>query len=179
MNRFVAGALAGLMVGSLGATTGSAQPSIYVGGGPSIPIGEYGDFAKTGWLAVAGLVVPVGPKGRSIGGELMYGSNKHDDTSGDKTNLPGAFGFLQYRAGDPSRAGVYFFGQAGVLNHQYKPGGTGLSDENEWGFSVGGGAGVDVPVGGVTIFVEGRVMTRSGTNFIPLMAGIGIPIGRR
>jgi hypothetical protein len=177
MKRTVAGVFTGLVVGSLVTTIGQGQAvsSIYVGGGPSFPIGEFGDYAKTGWLAAAGVSVAVGGRGLSIGGELMYGSNKHSDVAGDKTNLPGVFGFIQYRAGDPARPGVYFFGQAGVLNHQFKPA-TGSSD-NDWKFAVGGGAGIDIPVGGASIFVEGRVIARSGTNFIPVLAGFAIPIG--
>lgn len=122
----------------------------------------------------------MGDKGLSVGGEVMYGSNKHSDVAGDKTNLPGAFGFLMYRVGDQSKPGLYLFGQAGILNHQYKTSGSpGYSGESDWKFAAGGGAGVDIPAGGVSLFVEGRFITRSGTNFIPFQAGVSIPVGSK
>lgn len=180
MNRWITGVMAGAVVGTLAVSIAYGQASIYVSGGPSIPVGEYGDYAKTGWLATAGLSVPVGGKGLSVGGELMYGSNKHSDVAGDKTNLPGAFGFLMYRAGDQSKPGVYFFGQAGILNHQFKTSGSpGYSGESDWKPAAGGGVGVDIPVGGASVFVEGRFITRSGTSFIPIQAGVSIPVGSK
>ncbi len=180
MKRGIVGLVAGAVVGSLAVSMAHAQANIYIGGGPSIPVGEFGDYAKTGWLATAGFSVPVGGKGLSVGGEVMYGSNKHSDFAGDKTNLPGAFGFLMYRVGDQSKPGIYLFGQAGILNHQYKTSGSpGYSGESDWKFAAGGGAGVDIPAGGVNVFVEGRFITRSGTSFIPIQAGISIPVGSK
>jgi len=38
-------------------------------------------------------------------------------------------------------------------------------------------AGVDIPVGEASIWVEGRILSRSDTKFIPIMAGVAIPIG--
>jgi len=160
-------------------TAAQAQSAawIWAGGGATVPVGDYGDYAKTGWMAVAGVGVPIGGQGLSVGGEVLYGSNKHDDTSGDKTNLLGALAGLSYRVGDISKPGVYFMGLAGALNHQYKPGSTSASSDNEWKFAFGGGAGVDIPGGKVSIWVEGRILSRSDTKFIPIMAGIAIPIG--
>jgi hypothetical protein len=141
-------------------------------------MGEYGDYAKTGWLAAAGFSVPVGTPGLSLGLELALGSNKHSDIVGDKTNLFGGFGFVQYRVGNPEKPGVYVFGEVGALNHQYKPASSALPSEDDWGLAVGGGGGVDIPLGGVSLFAEARIISRSGTNFIPLMAGIAVPIGK-
>jgi hypothetical protein len=178
MNRAIVGAVATLLAGTLVTGSGHAQATVFVAAGPTFPIGEYGDYAKTGWLAMAGFTVPVGPQGLSVGGNLVYGSNKHSDVAGDKTNLPGVFGFLQYRVGPGDKPGVYFYGQLGALNHQYKSA-TPAANDSEWGFAWGGGAGVDIPVGRVSLFVEASLIARDGTNLVPLVAGLAIPVGTR
>ena len=179
MRRIVLVACAAVVAGSLATSIGQAQTSIFVGAGPTFPVGDYGTYAKTGWLAAAGFSVPVGTKGLSAGAELAFGSNKHSDIAGGKTNLFGGFGFLQYRVGNPAKPGVYLFGEAGALNHQYKPVSTSGVSSDDWGFAVGGGAGVDIPMGGVSLYVEARIITRSGTGFVPIMAGIAIPFGKK
>ncbi len=181
MRRILRAALVGAVAATLVSTAAQAQSAawIWAGGGATVPIGDYGDYAKTGWMATAGVGVPIGEQGLSVGGEFLYGSNKHDDTSGDKTNLLGALAGLSYRVGDPAKPGVYFMGMAGALNHQYKPGSTSESSDNEWKFAFGGGAGLDFPVGKVSIWVEGRILSRSDTKFIPIMAGVLIPIGSK
>ncbi len=179
MKRIVLGVCAAVVATSLVTSTGQAQTTIYVGGGPTFPIGDYGTYAKTGWLAAGGFSVPVGGKGLSVGAELAFGSNKHTAPVGDKTNLFGGFGFLQYRVGNSAKPGLYFFGEAGVLNHQYKPAAASGSSAEDWGFAVGGGAGIDIPMGSVGLFIEGRIITRSGTSFVPVMAGLAFPIGKK
>jgi len=170
-------------------TGAQAQVSVYVGGGATIPVGDFGSNAtncdacsnaKLGWMGQAGLMIQVGTQGLAVFGEGLYGSNKHDDTSGDKTNLFGGMAGLSYRVGDQAKPGIYFLGMVGGLNHQYKPGDTAEPTENEWKFAWGGGAGVDIPVGGANIFVEGRFMARSSsTQFVPIQAGVSIPIGKK
>jgi len=181
MRRIAGTMMAGLIGSLLVSSVARAQVSVYVAGGPTFPTGEYGTYAKTGWLAAAGVGVSVASvKGLSFGGEFVYGSNKHDGAEGDKTNLPGVFGYAEYRVGDEAKPGVYFFGQAGMLNHQYKPGASaGYSGDSEWKFAVGGGAGVDIPAGGVSIFVEARYLTRSGTNLVPVLVGVAVPVGSK
>ena len=43
---------------------GSASAQfVFLGAGPSFPIGDYGDYGKTGFLAAGGIGFPVGPEG--------------------------------------------------------------------------------------------------------------------
>lgn len=179
MRRVVIAVCAAVVALSLGTSSGHAQPTIFVGAGPTFPLGDYGEYAKTGWLAAAGFSVPVGAKGVSLGAELAFGTNKHEAAIPGKTNLFGGFGFLQYRVGDPAKPGVYVFGEAGVLNHQFKPPTSSGANDGDWGFAVGGGGGVDIPVGGASIFVEARIISRSGTSFVPLLAGLAFPVGKK
>lgn len=149
-----------------------AQAYLFVGGGPTFPSGEYGDYANTGWMAHAGLGFPVGPQGMSVGVDAFYGQNNHSDIDGDKTNPLGAMGFLLYRLGNPERPGVYLFGEGGLLVHKY--GSDTFDSESDSQFAFGGGAGVSIPLGSKSLFVEGHYTTSDGTNFISAIAGITI-----
>jgi hypothetical protein len=172
-------ALAAVLATSLVPSVSSAQVTLFFGAGPAFPMGEFGDYAKTGWQAIGGFSVPVGSKGLSVGSNLSFGSNKHSDIAGDKTNLFGGFGFLQYRVGNPERPGIYIFGEAGVLSHAYKPASSTGNDETDWKPAVGAGAGLDIPVGGAGLFIEASIVARSGTAFVPIMAGFAVPVGGR
>jgi len=155
--------------------TASAQ-SIFVGGGVTIPSGDYGDYAKTGWIADAGVTFDIGEQGLWVYGEGFYGSNKHDDDSGDKTNVYGAMGGVGYEFDTGGSLGIYVFGGAGLMVHQYKPD-TGDSDsESKFGYE--GGAGVDFPLGDrIGLWVEGRFMGSKDTNFFGILAGLGFDLG--
>lgn len=179
MRRIVGVALAALLATSLVPSVSSAQVTLFFGAGPTFPMGEFGDYAKTGWQAIGGFSVPVGNKGLSVGSNLSLGSNKHSGIAGDKTNLFGGFGFLQYRFGNPARPGIYIYGEGGVLSHSYKPGSSTIPDETDWKPAVGAGAGVDIPVGGAGLFIEASIVARSGTAFVPIMAGFAVPVGRK
>lgn len=176
MHRSLPGLLA--LIGlTLAARPAVAQStSVTLGGGLTIPTGEYGDYAKTGWLTALGVTRSVGGKGMWVGGELVYGSNSHSDVVGDKTNLPGVLGNLGYRFGDDKKAGPYLFAAAGIMNHQYKS--NQYASESEWAFAYGLGAGVDIPAGKMALWVEARYLSRDGTNLIPLMVGVSIPVGK-
>ncbi len=174
--------VAGMLGGALAASSGEAQgrPSLFLAAGPSFPLGDFGDYAKTGWFSYAGFNVPIGDKGLSAGGNVAYGSNKHSDVVGDKTNLMGGFGFLQYRAGNPAKPGVYFYGEVGALNHQFKAAGSsGYGSASEWKLAVGGGAGIDIPAGPVGLFIEASIIARGDTKFVPVVAGLSIPVGKK
>ena len=167
-------------------TLASAQASIFLGGGATIPTGDYGDYAKTGWMGQAGAVFNVGSNGLFVAGEGFYGSNTHETigtAAADKTNLYGADGQVGYRFGDQEKAGLYVAGLLGALIHKYSPA-TGTGDSST-GILFGGIAGVDIPVGKVNVWVEGRWMngrhSEAGdswnTGFFGLFAGVSIPVG--
>lgn len=154
--------------------SGLVAQNIFVGGGLSLPTGEFGDYADTGWLGVAGMLFPVGDAGLHFGFEGFYGQNNHTDVDGDKTNVSGLMGVIEYDFGDPDAVGFYIFGGAGWMRHKFTTdtaGGDASATDNNFGYE--GGAGVGVPVGGSTsVWVEGRYMGSSGTNFVGIMAGL-------
>lgn len=173
MKRYawLAGTIALLSV-TLTTPTLAQTPSFFLGGGVTVPSGEYNDYAQTGWLGNAGILFDIGEQGLWIAGEAMYGHNSHDDGTGDATNLYGAGGNIGYRFGDPTKIGPYIYGSAGLLVHHYSPGEAGIPSESENKLAYGGGAGFDIPMGGATVWIEGRYIGTGSTNILPLMVGI-------
>jgi hypothetical protein len=169
------------LVSLLAATALPAQ-SIWVGGGPTFPTGDYGNYAKTGWMASAGVGFPLGEaKKLAVQFEGLYGSNSHSDVDGDKTNLYGGLANLNYRFGDVSKLGLYVYGGAGLLVHDYKS--TTYPDEasSDSKFAYQFGAGLDIPLGGIALWIDAKYLRRAesyATALFPLMAGISIPIGK-
>ncbi len=157
----------------------SAQ-SVWIGGGATFPTSDYGDFANTGYLFMAGVGLPVGDQGVSVGAGGSYGQNNHEAVDGDKTNLYGFQGYVEYDFGGPdAERGFYVLAELGVLWHKFSSDTSPESTES--GFSYGGAAGYAFPLGGLTGWAEGRFTQASisdaNTQFFGLAAGISIPLG--
>lgn len=175
------------VIGLAMTTTTVAAQFVYVGGGPSFPMSDYGDYANTGFQLVGGVGVPIGDAGLNVLGEFSYGQNNHTDASGGgKTTPITVMGGVEYDfGGEDASINPYVFGQAGILWHRFVPD-TGDS-ESDSAFGYGGGAGVGFPLGGVNGWVEGRITNASikddvsnesfNTMFAAIVAGISINFG--
>lgn len=155
---------------------GQAQnPFIFVGGGLTIPTGDYADATKTGWMGTAGFGVPVAAGKASIGLEGYYGSNSFDVGDGS-IDLFGGAAWLAYRFREPGTVSPYLIGSAGALRADAPD-----PAEPETRFSWSAGVGIDVPVSGsVSLYIEGRYMRAGGDlgiGFIPLFAGLSFSFG--
>lgn len=176
MKRIVSVVLAAGGALLLSAATAQAQVSIGVGGGLTIPLGDFGDVAKTGWHGLANVGYDL-PSGLGLRGDFYYGENKFDGVSG-KTKLAGGFGNVLYNFKSPGSIHPYVLGSIGFLNAkgEASAGGVTLSD-SETKIAFGGGAGIKFKAGSdASIFVEGRYIsvntTDSNTNFIPITVGV-------
>lgn len=155
------------------ATPVAAQ--LYVQGGLTFPTSDLGDEAKTGWMGLAGYMLPIGDGNIFVGPEVYYGSNSHSDDSGDKTNLLGGNATVGITfGGDDAAVTPYVMGTLGILAHQYKPE-TG-DTETESALSFGGAAGLGI---GERFFVEGRFLSASKDSYTSAIFGIfaGVVIG--
>jgi hypothetical protein len=161
------------------AAEGSAQggeTQLYLGGGATMPIGDYKEFAKTGWMASVGL-------GRTFGSgsvfgfvDGFYGKNSHE-TEDESTTLMGGganIGISMVGAGPR----LYGYAGLGMQNHKYNPagGGDGGSETNPY---ARGAIGVSVGSGKTTFWAELGMLQGFGgdggnTAFLPIMAGISI-----
>ncbi|MGD2123667.1 MAG: outer membrane beta-barrel protein [Gemmatimonadota bacterium] len=160
----------------------SAQ-SVYLGAGATFPAGDYKDLdeAKTGWMVEGGFGFPLGESGfyGLVGG--IYGSNDHE-YEGESTDLLGGLAGVEYVVGGEGGVHPFFFGQVGFLRHKYNAEGY---DDSSSGLAFGGGAGLSIPLGGVSGWALGRYLQAQtedeeagfvNTSFFGLMAGISVPL---
>lgn len=155
-----------------------STPFVYFGGGASLPMGDYKDYAKTGWMANAGIGTSIGNKGLMIGVDAFYGSNKHKaPLDGDKTNLLIGLATFGYSFTPDAKISPYVLGSFGFMNHKYVPE-TG-SSESESMLAVGGAVGLLFKVGAKAyFFTEARYLTGSKngstTALVPVLIGISL-----
>jgi opacity protein-like surface antigen len=166
--------LAGLVLAALvftGATAAQAQQGFLfgVGGGATVPLGDFNIDAKLGWhgLAIVGYNSATSPLGFRLDG--LYGENKLDGSNG-KTKLAGGLANGVYEFGGGGGARPYLIGGAGVFNVKVPAG-------SQTKFALGGGLGLAFPIGSDSrFFVEGRYVnvftSNINTSFIPFTAGI-------
>lgn len=156
---------------------------VWVGGGPTFPMSDYGNKdltgAKTGYLITGGVGMPVGEQGLSVYAEGFFGQNNHE-TSGEQTTPYGALLGLEFDfAGKDVDQSLYVSGGVGLLVHRYN---DGSSTSSSSGLGLSGGLGYYFPLGSMHGFVEGRIfqarIDSENTMFSGIMAGISIPVGQ-
>ena len=155
--------------------------SIFFGGGVTFPVGFYGNAnevgAKTGWMVAGGLSWDLGSSGSWIYGEGFYGENKHQNST-IKTNPYGGMLGFGYSLGAPGQIGGYFFAGGGLMVHKFSSEDAPAFNDSESKFGYELGAGGDFPLGSrVSLWVEGRYMGATDTNFFGLLAGFTIRLG--
>lgn len=186
MKRLVCAALALAVFGLVAPSDSSAQAAVFIGGGVTSPTGDFKDFgggdgANLGWTATAGLQVPVGDAGLALGVRAFYGMNNHD-YEGDKTNLYGGTALATFAFGEPDAVAPFIYGEVGYQAHAYKSDDFPSFEDTEWKPLVGGGAGLNFPLGGLMGFVvagytQGFGSDGGNTTYITGVAGVNIPVG--
>lgn len=182
MKRYAAPLVLGA-IGLLGFSApamAQARPYIFAGAGASIATGTFHDYAKTGWIAQAGVGADLGKSGTWIEAEGWFGSNKHSDVVGDKTNLLGGFGAIGHSFGK-QKVHPYLVGALGFLQHKFVPKIGPSESETKFAYSAGGGLAFDLSQT-LHFWVEGRYMSSTGTgatHLIPLTAGFSLNLGKK
>jgi hypothetical protein len=182
MKRFIGSAF--VIATALTAASASAQATGFVSAGALLPTGDFAEYANTGWIAQGGVGFAVGAAGLSVGVSGFYGSASHD-VDGDKTNLYGGGGYVLYTMGTDGSIQPYVFAGPEYLVHSYKSEDNPTFEDSASGVAVVGGGGVNIPVGGLTGFVEGMYTTGlgdevdgiGGTDFITVSLGVNLPFG--
>lgn len=179
MKRMLHAAVALVLVSLVAASAAQAQTaraSFFLGGGATIPTGDFGDGFKTGWNGVGGvnIMLPGVPFGIRVDG--MYSQNKLDAAGSDaKIKIFGGNADAVFAFGAPgSMVKPYVLAGVGAANAKFDDG-AGFSD-SETKFAFNGGAGINFMLSSVTIFVEGRYFSistsGSNTNYIPVSVGV-------
>jgi hypothetical protein len=139
-----------------------------VGGGLTLPIGNYGDVDKAGWHVMGLIQFPISQSPIHARFDAMYGQTSHDVGSGN-TTLTGATGDLLYHLGNrASTVRPYVLGGLGFYNADF-----GGASESKFAFGVGGG--ILFSIGTMHAFLEGRYMsvqTSPSLNFLPVTLGL-------
>jgi len=149
-----------------------AQPtegiSFGLGGGLTLPIGDYATFDKTGWHLLGLIQLPIAESPIHLRFDVLYGSNSHKG-GGGSTTLTGATADLLYHLGErASSVRPYVLGGLGFYN---------VSDgTSATKFAFGLGGGILFGLGGSHAFLEGRYMSvqtsGSSLTFLPISLGV-------
>jgi Outer membrane protein beta-barrel domain len=187
--QVVLGVMALLASSALYATSAQAQTEgtgveFGLGGGVSIPTGDFDDAAKLGWHGQAAVsFIPQSlPVGFQLDGNFSRFSAE-DATSGGldiKYQLIYGTGNVVYKfkSSPDSKFRPYIIGGVGVYNFDLKGSDADLvpGDNSQTKFGINAGAGFDIKAQSVGFFVEGRFhdVFTDGPNlkFIPITVGV-------
>jgi hypothetical protein len=177
MQRKIPGLMAAaLLFGAVAASPAAAQARGYIGFGPgvSLPMGDFGDAAKTGWLGqvFGGITGPNGVIGGRIDGMYVRHSLEVPDAS---TALIGANADLVVSPGSAgAKIRPYVLGGVGFFNAKTEVGSVEGEGQTNVAFNLGGG--LTFKAGGMAVFVEARYINvstdPSSSSFIPIVLGL-------
>ncbi len=178
MKRMVLAVLA--VVCLVGVGTLSAQNvSFGVGGGLIKPLGDYNTVDKLGFIAGAGVRIPIGTAPVAVRIEGTFSQTSHKDFQGSavdgKSRIIGGMASLVYAFQAGGSVTPYVLGGVGFYNLKVTvPSASVDTSTSKIGF--GGGAGLRFPMGSASLFVEARYMniaTSGGsTAYVPIIAGV-------
>lgn len=156
------------------APTVEAQTSLIFAAGATMPIGDTGDGLETGYHATIGLGIkpPLAPIGARIEG--MFNENEFKGASDAKQRIL-ALTANATLSGAAMPMG-YFIGGLGLYNAKCAGTCGVLSDESNTEFGGNIGAGLNIPLTGLGVFIEARLHIISGdggsTKLLPITVGI-------
>lgn len=176
MGRGIA-ALPAVALLMLGAPALRAQGTEFsVGGGVTVPLGDFDDVVKLGWQGMAG--VSFWPRSLPVGIHLDGTFSQFGDESPLDRKSQLIYGTVnavyRFESSEASSFRPYLIGGGGIYNS--KETGSDALGGSTTKFGVNAGAGVDFNVGGAGLFVEGRFhdIFVEGPNlqFFPMNVGI-------
>lgn len=161
-----------LALSAPGAAEAQTRGYVGIGGGATIPIGDFGDGVKTGWLGqvIGGVTLGSGMLGLRVNG--TYGQHSDKGGGDGKVKLIGALGDVVVSPKMSGKAKPYVLAGAGMMNAKFSGGGVSESSTKfAWnagaGLALGGKVGFYIEARFVSVKVEG-----SSSNMIPITAGV-------
>jgi opacity protein-like surface antigen len=178
MRRSAAAVMVGAVAVLVTASASQAQ-YVFLGGGVTIPTGEFkDDDAKTGWIATAGVGFDIGDKGLWAELQGYFGNNNYEGTGGDKLQSIQGMAALGYSFMPTKSMTPWVMAGAGFLNHKYKPGTTGFTGASETKFAWEAGAGLAFKAGEKAhVWVGGQYTGSSYVHMISALVGVSINVG--
>lgn len=178
MSRMVHVLALAVLVSWAGAGSAAAQNKfLFLGGGLTMPSGDYKEYAESGFMAGAGVGTSIGSSGKVFGFvDGFYGKNNHDFEGESTTLMGGGVNVGVQSTGSSAR--VYGYAGLGMQNHKYNPagGGDGGSETKPFGRAA---VGISLGSGKVTFWAEAGMLQGFGgddgnTAYMPILAGISI-----
>jgi hypothetical protein len=186
--QVVLGVLALLAGSTLYATSAQAQGEgtgveFGLGGGVSIPSGDFDNAAKLGWHGQAAVsFVPQSlPIGFQVDGNFSRFGVEDAAAGGLDLKYQLIYGtgnvVYKFKSSEDSKFRPYLIGGVGVYNFDVKgPDADLVPGNSETKFGINAGAGFDIKAQSVGFFIEGRFhdVFTSGSNlqFIPITVGV-------
>ena len=187
VRRTITAAGAVLLSASALAAQGAVTPAVErpvsfgITGGATFPTGDFGDAAATGYNVGALLEFKPAP------GPLSFRVEGDYQSFSAKDEIKDAFGDTDLRIISGTGNVVWRFPIQSTTVRPYLTGGVGvyylksesdtdLLDDSQTKFGLNGGGGIEIPLSGLTTFIEARYhsvfTSESNTNFFPLRVGI-------
>lgn len=190
MKRLVKGFAALAVVAAVSAAPAHAQGVTFsLGGGLTMPLGDYGDATSTGFNGQVGVgFQPANlPIGFEVDGHFILNSGNEDlvgDLDINSRILAGTVNAVyKFKTAETSQFKPYIIAGLGMYNG--KATGDDVPDgvEGETDFGINAGAGFDVAVSSLALFVEGRFHNvfsdPSNTNLVNINVGVRLGGGAR
>jgi opacity protein-like surface antigen len=167
---------------ALSSTTGHAQArAVLIGFGASFPASDYEDVdsAKTGYQVMAGLEAPFLTNITSLRFDGMLGWNARKTDFRESTQLASLNMRLEvWLPLKIASAKPYVLGGVGYLYHKYQAGQSINDSRSQTELIYGGGAGVEIPIGPLATFLEGRYDYGADlTRIYPIIVGVRFKSG--
>lgn len=141
--------------------------------GASVPVGDFGDAASTGFVIGGGLTLraPLMPVALRVDGDYNRWAGD-EDLFGPDVNVS-LWSITANAQMAPALSPIYFIGGVGLYSANDES-----TDETSTDFGLNGGAGLRLPLTGFSTFVEARFHSvfigdgASNNNYIPITFGI-------
>lgn len=160
------------------------RPTFGISGGAAIPVGDFSDAVNTGFNVAGHIGIKPGMSPVGLRFEGMYNQFDVKGSGNDLKAkiLAGTANIVLMQAAAPGAVRPYFIGGLGVYNLKLSSDALNASSDSKTKFGLNGGAGIDMALSGLNVFVEGRyhhVFTKdtnagvtTNTGFIPLVVGL-------
>lgn len=150
----------------------------FVGAGLATGTGDLGENTESGWLAFAGVDLPIGVgPGLTFGVTASYARVPYKGGFDEYTGVPAFFGELGYVLGARSSRIVkpYLRAGAGVQLRKYDPGTTGYREQSDGGLAFSAGGGLQFSLSPASVFVGARFVSDADAGVLGLHAGVAFP----
>lgn len=161
-------------------TSAAAQRRLvpFIGAGLATGTGDLSQGTDNGWLAFAGVDMPIGlTPGLTLGLTGSYTHVPYQGTFDEATNIPALFGEVGYVIGarSPRRVKPYLRAGTGVQLRKYDPGTTGYRKQSDGGLAFSAGGGLQFLVSSTALFIGAHFVTDADAGFLAFHGGVAFP----